>query len=133
MVSGEPRENGRWVASRLASFPHAFRGVGRLLREPNARIHLVATLVVVGAAAFLQLGPLEWAAIAFAIALVFTAEAFNTAIESLADAAVPERHPLVGTAKDVAAAGVLLAALGALVIGCLVFVPHLLASIQKLR
>jgi diacylglycerol kinase len=126
MLSGEPRATRGWVARRLASFPYAMRGVARLLREPNARIHLVATLAVVGAAGYLHLAPLEWAALVFAILLVFTAEAFNTAIESLADAAVPEQHPLVGTAKDLAAGGVLLAALGAVVIGCLVFGPHLL-------
>jgi diacylglycerol kinase (ATP) len=133
MVSGEPRENRGWLARRLGSFAHAFRGVGRLLREPNARVHLVATLVVVWAAAFLHVAPLEWAALVFAIVLVFVAEAFNTALESLADATVPERHPLVGTAKDVAAAGVLLAALGAVLIGGLVFVPHFVDLSRKLR
>ena len=49
--------------SRLASFPFAVHGIGRLLKEPNARIHLIATLVVVWAAAVLHVTPLEWIAL----------------------------------------------------------------------
>ena len=125
MVSPERRAQAGWLEARLRSFPHAFRGLGRLLREPNARIHAAAALSVLGAAYFLRVTPLEWAALILTILVVFAAEAFNTALESLADAAVPERHPLVGTAKDLAAAGVLIAALGAIAIGCLVLGPHL--------
>ena len=55
---------------------------------------------------------------------VWTAESLNTAVELLADAALPEFHPLVRKSKDVAAAAVLIAAGGALLIGILVFVPH---------
>lgn len=119
--------------SRLASFPYAARGIGRLLKEPNARIHLLATLVVVWAAALLHVSSLEWIALVFAIVLVFVAEALNTALEALADATIPEHHPLVGTAKDVAAGGVLIAAIGALVVGALVFVPRFVELSEKLR
>jgi diacylglycerol kinase (ATP) len=55
---------------------------------------------------------------------VWTAEALNTAFEFLCDVASPEFHPLVKQAKDVAAAAVLIAAMGATIIGLLVFVPH---------
>lgn len=61
------------------------------------------------------------------IALVITAEALNTAVEELADALHPDEHPGIGRAKDVAAAGVLVAALLAAVVGALVFAPKLLA------
>ena len=60
--------------------------------------------------------------IVVAITLVWSAEAFNTALEQLADALHPQQHPGIGRAKDVAAAAVLIAALGAAVIGLLVFV-----------
>jgi diacylglycerol kinase (ATP) len=59
---------------------------------------------------------------------VWSAEAFNTALEQLADALHPERHAGIGRAKDVAAGAVLIAAVGAAVIGVLVFVPHLVQS-----
>ena len=125
-------EVGFFVA-RARSFGYAFRGLARLFREPNARVHALATLVVVWLGFALHLEALEWGALVFAIVLVLAAEAFNTAVESLADAAVPEQHALVRDAKDLAAAGVLLAALGATVIAVLVLGPHLLELQQRLR
>lgn len=107
--------------ARLSSLGHAWRGLRMLLRsEANARIHLAATLAVLVAGAALGLNAGEWALLAFAIALVWVAEALNTAIEHLANALHPERHPLIGQAKDIAAAGVLLAAVGAVAIAALV-------------
>ena len=73
------------------------------------------------------LGRMEWCAIVIAMMAVWTSEALNTALEFLCDVASPEFHPLVEKAKDVAAAGVLISAMGAVVIGLLVFGPHLLA------
>ena len=72
-------------------------------------------------------------ALVFIIALVFQLRAFNTALESLADASVPVRHPLVGAAKDLAAGGVLVAALAAAVVGALVLGPHLWEACQRFR
>ncbi len=116
------------LAARMASFKHAFCGFVDLLRtQHNARIHALATVVVVALAAWLELKRPDWIALLAAIALVWVAEAFNTALEYLADAAVPEHHPLIGKAKDVAAAAVLLASLSAALIGLLVFLPALLS------
>jgi diacylglycerol kinase (ATP) len=113
------------VAGRLVSFRHAGRGLIRLFAEPNARVHALAAFLAVALAALLRLSPVEWALVALAIALVFVAEALNTGLESLADAAVPDRHPLVGAAKDLGAAAVLVAALGSLSIAACVFGPRL--------
>ncbi len=65
----------------------------------------------------------EWLWLVLAIGWVWTAEAFNTAIERLADRVTPERDPQIGIAKDLAAAGVLISAVGAAVIGLLVLAP----------
>lgn len=112
--------------ARLASFRHAFRGLGSLLRdEHNARIHLAATLAVLVLGLVAGVSRLEWALLLLAIALVWVAEALNSAVEHIADAVHPERHPLIGRAKDVAAAGVLVAAALAAAIGLLVFLPYL--------
>ncbi len=114
-------------ASSLASFRYAFRGLATLLAsQPNARIHLLASVGVVAAGLVLGLAPLEWCAVVLAMAVVWSAEALNTALELLCDVASPEYHPLVEKAKDVAAAGVLLAAAGAAVVGLVVFLPRLL-------
>jgi diacylglycerol kinase (ATP) len=115
------------LAARLESLRHAIRGVGVLLAsEHNARIHLLATVCACGLGLLFGISPLEWCAIVVAIAMVWTAEALNTAFEFLCDVASPEFHPLIQKGKDVAAGAVLLCAVGAAVIGLLVFVPHLL-------
>ena len=115
------------LSARLRSFRYAAAGLGTLLRtQHNAWIHAAATLLVIGAALYFGLNAYEWLWLVLALALVWTAEAFNTAIELLADAVTREPHPLIGQAKDVAAGAVLIAALAALVIGVLVLGPHVL-------
>lgn len=111
---------------RLESFRHAAHGLSVLLGQHNARIHVVAGLSVIAAGAALEVSRGDWLALVFAMGLVLTAEALNTGVELLADAAVPERHPLVGKAKDVAAGAVLLAATTATAVAALVFGPKLL-------
>jgi diacylglycerol kinase (ATP) len=83
------------------------------------------------AGAVLGLSRLEWCAVVLAVVAVWTAEALNTALEFLVDLASPELHPLAGKAKDAAAGAVLVTAAGAVVIGLLVFGPHLLAWIRR--
>ena len=97
-----------------------------LLSQHNAWIHAAATVVVTAAGLTLQLPRSEWYALILAIVAVWTAEALNTAFEFLCDVASPEFHPLVEKAKDVAAGAVLLTALGATLIGILVFAPYVL-------
>ena len=113
------------VVERARSFGPALRGIWAMLRdEHNARIHAAATGAVVAAGIGFGLERGEWLAIAVATGLVWVAEAFNSAVEALGDAVSSEAHPLVGRAKDVAAGGVLLAAIGALVVAALVFGPR---------
>ena len=73
----------------------------------------------------------EWALVALAVAGVWAAELFNTAIEALTNLVSPGYHPLAGRAKDVAAGAVLLAALGALAVGGLVFGPRIWALLPR--
>jgi diacylglycerol kinase len=119
----------RWsVSARARSFVYAFRGAAALLRsEPNAWIHLAAALAVCALAVLLDVPREGWLWLVAAIAGVFAAEALNAALEALADAVHPSPHPLVARAKDLAAAAVLFAALGAAGIGLLVLGRPLLA------
>ena len=115
----------KFLIQRLKSLAYALQGVACLVRtQPNARLHLLAAVLVCAAGVYLGLRRAEWLWVAVAITLVWSAEAFNTALEQLADALHPQQHPGIGRAKDMAAAAVLIAALGAAVIGALVFVPH---------
>lgn len=115
------------VRKRLNSFKYAFTGLGTLLHtQTNAKIHLAATICVAVLGFLLKVTSLEWAVLALATGMVWAAEALNTAIEFLADRVAPEKHHLVGKAKDTAAAGVLAAAIAAAVAGTLIFLPHIL-------
>jgi len=100
-----------------------------LLTEPNARIHAAATIAVVALGVWLSLAPMEWCAVLFAIALVWTAEGLNSAMEALADRVAPEQHPLVGRAKDIAAGAVLAASIASALVGIIIFGPKLLARL----
>jgi diacylglycerol kinase (ATP) len=118
------------LRARAQSFADAGRGIARLLAsQANARIHGVATIAAVALGAWLRLSAGEWCWIALAIALVWIAEALNSALEALADAIHPERDARIGAAKDLAAGAVLVAAIASAVIGMLVFGPRLVARI----
>src|SRR5689334_7457005 len=113
---------------RIRSFKYAISGLIRMIRcQHNAWIHAAATIEVVVLGVLFQLTRFEWCWIVVVIAIVWTAEALNTAFEFLADAASPNFHPIVKDAKDVAAGAVLVTAIAAVVIGLIVFWPHVAA------
>jgi diacylglycerol kinase len=115
-----------WLRQRVESFGHAFRGVATMLREqPHAQLHALATAVVIILGWSVNLARPDWQSLILIVALVWLAEGMNTALEYLSDAAVPEQHPLIGKAKDVAAGAVLLTAICAIVMAGLIFLPYL--------
>jgi diacylglycerol kinase (ATP) len=115
------------IRGRLQSFRYAWYGLVLMLRsQHNAWLHAFASVCILVAGGLFRLTGSEWCWIILAIMAVWTAEALNTALEFLADAATSEFHPLVKCAKDVAAGGVLISALGSVIIGLLVLGPHLL-------
>ena len=113
---------------RIRSFRHAGNGLrGLVSGQHNAWIHATLTGVAIGLGFALRISGLEWCAIVIVIALVWVAEGCNTALELLADAAVPERNEKIGQAKDTAAGAVLVAAIAAATVAAIVFLPRLLA------
>ena len=114
----------------LVSFRYAFSGLNHLFRsQANARIHLIITAAVLLLGLWLGLPARDWAAIAVAVGLVFTAEAFNTALESAVDLVSPGWHPLARVAKDVSAGAVTMASICAVVVGLLILGPPLWARL----
>lgn len=110
----------------MRSFGYAFAGIGFMLRtQHNAWIHLVATALVVGVSAFLHVSVADWRWIVVAVAIVWSAEAFNTAVEYVCDMVSPEHSEIVKHAKDIAAGSVLLSALGAAILGALTLWPYM--------
>lgn len=115
------------LQKRVSSFRFAIKGLADLFKtQPNARVHLAATVLVLGAGIYFHISRTEWAALALCVAMVVSMEAMNTAIEHVVDLVSPDFHPLAGRAKDVAAAAVLLAAMGAVAVGGIVFLPKIL-------
>lgn len=116
------------LKKRCDSFKYAFNGIYTLFAtQPNAKIHAFFCCLVIGGGFFFQITVTEWLICILAMTLVLSAEAFNTALEFLTDLVSPDYHPLAGKTKDVAAGAVLIAAIGAALIGFIVFLPKVLA------
>ena len=123
----------KFLRSRITSFKYAFQGWWYVIRtQRNAWLHTLASILVIGVSIWLKLDRLEWVLIIIAIAFVWTAEFFNTALEVLVDLATKESHPLAKVSKDVGAAAVLIASITAVVIGIIVLGPPLLEQIKAL-
>jgi diacylglycerol kinase (ATP) len=115
----------KFLNSRAASFRYAFSGWWFVIRtQRNAWIHAVASVTVLLVASFLQLPIRDWAVLILTIAMVWTAEILNTAIEAVVDLSTPNHHPLARVGKDVGAAAVLIAAIAAVIIGLLIIGPR---------
>jgi diacylglycerol kinase (ATP) len=116
-----------FIRSRLLSFRHAFTGWWFVIRtQKNAWIHALVSVMVVGMSFWLGIDTLQWALIIVAIAMVWTSEFINTALEAVVDlASQHEYHELARVGKDVGAAAVLIAAFCSIVIGLLVLGPPL--------
>ncbi len=112
---------------RIRSIRHAIDGIIEILKgQHNAWVHFIATACVVITASFFQVSTIEWCILILAIVSVWVAEALNTAFEFLCDVASPDFHPLVKKSKDVAAGAVLLSAIGAVIIGLIIFLPYVI-------
>jgi len=114
----------QFIKQRLASFKWAFKGIGDLFsHHPNAKVHLLATAVVIPLSFWLQITAIEWCIIILCIVLVMSMEAMNSAVEYLCDKVSPEQDELVGKAKDIAAAAVLISSIGAALVGGIILLP----------
>ena len=110
------------IKARLASFKNAWRGVTVFVRqEHNAWIHCAMTVLVIIAGLLFHISTVEWIAVIFAIGLVLTAEAINSAIERLSDVVQPEKDDRI-----ICAGAVLICAITAAIIGSIIFLPKLL-------
>lgn len=110
---------------QLRSFGYAWKGICSCVgREQNLSFHLIATVIVVAVGWWLNISRTEWMIVIACIGVVIAAELFNTAIELLVDLVSPQRHPIAGRVKDVAAGAVLVCAIAAAAIGTLIFAPY---------
>ena len=114
------------LRARFKSFGFAFKGIrGFFWQEPNARLHLVATLAVLSAGIFCSITNNEMIALVVVTGFVWAAEIINTAIERIMDFISTDRDPKIELIKDLAAGAVLVSAITAIVVAALVFIPKL--------
>ena len=114
------------LKERTRGFAYALSGLALAWREEaHFRIEVVCGALVLALGVFLELSPFEFAIIVLTIAVVLTSEALNTALEELCDKFQPTHDPHIKKIKDLAAAAVLLASIGALAVGAFIFIPHL--------
>ena len=118
------------IYNRAKSFKYAFEGWWYVLRtQHNAWIHALISMAVLVLGLWLRIPLRDWAIIILAMMAVWMAEFLNTAIEAIVDLVMPEFHPLAKAAKDVAAATVLVGAIGSALVGLLLLGPPLLTKL----
>ena len=119
------------VKDRIKSFSFALKGIKLLFRhEHNAWIHCTLAIFAIGLGWYFQVSSTEWMFIVVSIAMVLSAEAFNTAIEKMADFIQPDQDQRIEHIKDISAGAVLFAAFTALVVGLLIFLPKIFSVIN---
>ena len=116
----------------LTSFRHAYKGLRAVVsRERNARIHIVSAIVAVLASLYFHISFFQVTLVVFAIILVFFAEITNTAIERTLDLITTERNQVVELIKDMTAGGVMVCAIGALIMAVFIFGPRIYEMLFK--
>lgn len=114
------------LKARLKSFGYAWKGITTfIIHEHNALLHFIATITVLTVAGIVGVSRNEWLALIFAIGFVWVAEMFNTCIERIMDFISVTPHNDIKFIKDLAAAAVLVAAITALIVGGIVFIPKI--------
>ena len=105
----------------IDSVNYAIQGIIHTVRtQKHMRWHFLSALILLVTVLFLRVSPLEFTLLTVSICFVLFAEMLNTAIEAVVDLVSPEYHPLAKVAKDVAAGAVLIASIGAAVMGYLI-------------
>jgi len=113
-------------------FQDAFRGVWLGVRgQKSFYVHLFFTAAVIVAGCVFQVDRMEWCLLILCIAAVLTTEMLNSALEWLVRSLPEGGHPQLGSALDIGSAAVLIVSIGSVIIGLLVFVPHLLKLLSS--
>ena len=128
----ERRLTGSLWQQERRSFGYAGQGIRHAWEtQRHLRMHVALALVAMGLGLTLGIGVAEWAALVTVITVVIALELLNTVVEAAVDLASPTFHPKAKVAKDMAAGAVLVSAMGAAVVGAVIFLPRLWALIPR--
>lgn len=113
-----------YIKNRVIACGYAFEGAWLLLKnEASIQVQAVIAVLMTGAGFYFDLSATEWMFQVLAIGLVMSMEGINTAVEEIADFIHPDFHDKIGYIKDVAAGAVLFAAITAVIIGAIIYIP----------
>jgi len=116
-----------FIIGRLRGFGYALKGAIILLKtEPSIQVQAVIAIMMTALGFYLNISATEWMLQTFAIGLVMSIEGLNTTVEAIADFIHPDFHNKIGFIKDIAAGAVFIAAIVAVIVGCIIYVPYIL-------
>jgi diacylglycerol kinase len=116
----------------IKSFNYAFSGIKTTFAsETNFKIHLLAAIMAIAFGFAVNISNTEWEVIILCIAFVLSMEMINTAIEKLCNMVHKDIHPVIKSVKDITAGAVLVAAVGSLIIGSVIFLPKILVYLKS--
>lgn len=117
----------KFLLGRLKGCYYATKGALLLVRtEPSIQVQAVIAIIMTIAGFYYKITSTQWILQTFAIGLVMSLEGVNTAIEAIADFIHPDFHQKIGLIKDLAAGAVFIAAITAVIIGCIIYVPYMI-------
>ncbi|MDO6516923.1 diacylglycerol kinase (ATP) [Zobellia uliginosa] len=120
-----PKEES-FVVNRIKSVGFALRGALLLIRtEASIKIQVCLAIAVTIAGFYFNISPTEWMFQIFAVSLVVGIEGANTAIEKICDFIHPDFDKRIGFIKDISAGAVMLVSIGAIIIGCIIYIPKI--------
>ncbi len=118
--------NAKFIINRLKSVKYALKGVKILITtEASIQSQLFVSIVIIMLGCYFNISTTEWLFQIIAIVLVISIEGVNTAIEAILDFIHPEQNSKIGEIKDIAAGAVLIASIGAICIGLIIFAPKI--------
>jgi diacylglycerol kinase (ATP) len=116
--------NEPFIKGRIKGMGYAIKGAWLLLRnEASIQVQVVIAIIITATGFYFDISPAEWILQTLTIALVLGIEGLNTAIEELADFVQPEQDPRIGYVKDIGAGAVFFAAVAAVIVACMIYVP----------
>lgn len=116
----------------LKSLKYAYEGIKILVQEePNYRIHTAWTFIVLICGLIFQVSSFEWCLLVIVISIVFVTETLNTSVENIMDFVSEKRDERIKRIKDLSAAAVLIAVLGTIVVGLIIFLPKLISVLTQ--
>lgn len=117
----------KFILGRIRGCGYALKGALILIKtEPSIQVQAVIAIVMTALGFYMNITATEWILQTFAIGLVMSVEGLNTTVEAIADFIHPDFHNKIGFIKDIAAGAVFIAAITAVIIGGIIYIPYLL-------